>query len=68
MPLLEQRIVGSAQHRYGRCGAAVEGSERMAEHARSIVAENRLDSASGGPITVVASRMEDVDSLPVPQV
>lgn len=68
MPLLEQRIVRSAQHRYGRCGAAVEGSERMAEHARSIVAENRLDSASGGPITVVASRMEDVDSLPVPQV
>ncbi len=36
----------------------------MAEQARSIVAENKLDSASGGPITIVSARMEDVDSLP----
>ncbi|CAL8467117.1 g6653 [Coccomyxa elongata] len=47
---------------------AVEGSKRMAEHAHSIVAENRLDSASGGPITVVSARMEDIASLPVAQV
>ena len=40
----------------------------MAEHARSIVAENRLGSASGGPITVVSARMEDIASLPVAQV
>lgn len=40
----------------------------MAEYARSIVAENCLDSERGGPITVVAARMEDVASLPVPKV
>lgn len=50
------------------CAAAVEGSKCMAQHAHSIVAENRLDSGSGGPITVVFARMEDVASLPVAQV
>ncbi len=46
--------------------AAVEGSERMAATARSIIKANGLDAASGGPIEVVAGRLEDLD-LPVDQ-
>ncbi len=46
--------------------AAVEGSERMAATARSIIKANGLDAASGGPIEVVAGRLEDLD-LPVEQ-
>ncbi len=46
--------------------AAVEGSERMAATARSIIKTNGLDAASGGPVEVVAGRLEDLD-LPVDQ-
>ena len=40
----------------------------MAEFAQRIVAENGLDSAHSGPISVLPGRIEDLESLPVPQV
>jgi hypothetical protein len=48
--------------------AAVEGSKRMADFAAKIVAQNGLDATRGGPISVLSGRIEDLDSLPVPQV
>lgn len=54
------------QHAHARLmvAAAVEGSERMAATARAVVKANGLDVASGGPIEVVAGRLEDLE-LPV---
>ena len=40
----------------------------MAEFAQKIVVENGLDAAHGGPISVLSGRIEDLQSLPVPQV
>ena len=48
--------------------AAVEGSQRMAKAAESIVEENRLGSSQGGPITVLSGRIEDLQTLPMQQV
>ncbi len=53
---------------WAAAAAAVEGSSRMADVARSVLHENKLDESSGGPVTVISARMEDVASLPVPQV
>ncbi len=48
--------------------AAVEGSERMAEAAQSIIEENQLSSSQGGPISVVSGRVEELQALPMQQV
>lgn len=40
----------------------------MAEVARSILDENRLGHSSGGPVSVISARVEDLSELPVPQV
>lgn len=40
----------------------------MAGFARKIAAENGMDAETGGPITVLSGRIEDIDSLPVQQV
>lgn len=40
----------------------------MAKAAESIVAENRLGSSQGGPITVLSGRIEDLQTLPMQQV
>ena len=40
----------------------------MAATARNVVAANGLDAASGGPIEVVAGRIEDLQSLPLDKV
>ena len=39
----------------------------MAEFAAKIVAENGLDAERSGPIRVLPGRIEDLESLPVPQ-
>lgn len=36
----------------------------MADIAAKIAKANGLASASGGPISIIAGRLEDVDSLP----
>ena len=48
--------------------AAVEGSQRMAKAAETIVEENRLGSSQGSPITVLSGRIEDLQTLPMHQV
>ncbi len=48
--------------------AAVEGSQRMAEAAQSIVEANQLSSSQGGPITVLSGRIEELQALPMEQV
>jgi hypothetical protein len=46
----------------------VEGSQRMAKAAESIVTENNLGSSQGGPITVMPGRIEELQALPMQQV
>lgn len=50
-----------------RGGAAavvgLDGSERMAGLASAVVTANGLDAASGGPVTILAGRAEDVCDL-----
>jgi hypothetical protein len=48
--------------------AAVEASERMAKVAQKIVSHNHMDAASGGQITVLAARVEDVSASSIPKV
>ena len=42
----------------------VDGSATMAALAREIVAANGLDAESGGPVSIVAGRVETLTSLP----
>jgi protein arginine N-methyltransferase 3 len=46
----------------------IDGSEQIAGFARSIVAANGLAAAGGGPITIVSSKVEELElaALPLP--
>jgi protein arginine N-methyltransferase 3 len=54
-----------------RAGASqvfsIEGSERMAKFARDVCKKNGFDSQGGGPMTVLTSKVEDLQTLPTHQ-
>ena len=59
--------VGSAAHKdisiwseASLCLSGVDGSETMANLARQICTENGLDSKNGGPVTILAGKVEEV--------
>lgn len=47
------------------CCAGVDGSERIAEVAKRLVAANKLAAEQGGAISVVQGRLEHLAQLPV---
>ena len=50
------------------CHAGVDGSERIADVAKRLVAANNLAAEQGGPISVVQGRLEQLSNLPVDKV
>ncbi|KAF6259626.1 S-adenosyl-L-methionine-dependent methyltransferase [Scenedesmus sp. NREL 46B-D3] len=50
-----------------RGGAAsvvgLDGSARIADCARQVVAANKLDAAAGGPVSIIAGRVEEVAGI-----
>lgn len=44
--------------------AGADGSERIAGFARQIAAKNGMAAESGGPVSIVAGRVEQLTELP----